>query len=77
MADYARLFHGGKSSFGNRQLVRVQVAALAKTKSGNSRSRSEIHFRVERRAECREVDFGWDEDNEMAGEFGEELLKTF
>ena len=38
---------------------------------GNSRSRSESHFRVERRAACRE------EDSDKAGEPGKELLKTF
>ena len=47
--------------------------------SGNSRSRSETHFGVERRAAraCREEDIGWEEGNKMAGEPGEELLKTF
>ena len=45
--------------------------------SGNSRSRSGTHLGVEWRAACREDKGGRDEVNEMAGEPGEELLKTF
>ena len=30
MGDDARLFHGGKFSFGNSQLVRVQAAVFGK-----------------------------------------------
>ena len=45
--------------------------------SGNSRSRSETHFRVKRRAARREEDVGREEDNDKAGERGEKLLKTF
>ena len=45
--------------------------------SGNSRSMSETLFGVERRAAHREEDVGREEDNEMAGEPREELLKTF
>ena len=44
---------------------------------GNSRSRLETHLGVERRAAQREEDEGGDEVKEMAGESGEELLKTF
>ena len=43
----------------------------------SSRSRSETHFGVERRAACREEDIDGEEGNKMAGEPGEELLKTF
>ena len=45
--------------------------------SGNSRSRSETHLGGESRAARREEDVGGEEDNEMAGEPGEESLKTF
>ena len=45
--------------------------------SRNSRSRLKTHFGVERRAARREEDSGGEEGNEMAGEPGEELLKTF
>ena len=45
--------------------------------SRNSRSRLETHFGVERRAAFREEDVGGEEGNKMAGEPGEELLKTF
>ena len=45
--------------------------------SGNSRSRWKTHFRLERRAACREEDIGREEDNEMAGEPEDESLKTF
>ena len=44
--------------------------------SGNSRSRSETHFQVERRAAYREEDVGGEEDNNNAGEPGEKLLKA-
>ena len=44
---------------------------------GNSRSRSETHFGVKRRAACREEDTGGEEDNNMARKLREELLKTF
>ena len=45
--------------------------------SGNSRSRLETHFKVERRAVGREEDVSGEEGNKMAGEPGEKLLKTF
>ena len=45
--------------------------------SGNSRSRLETHFGVERRAACRDEEIVGEEDNEMAGEPGEESLKMF
>ena len=45
--------------------------------SGNSRSRLETHFGVERRAACIEEEVGGEEGNKMAREPGEELLKTF
>ena len=45
--------------------------------SGNSRSRSKTHFRVGKRAARREEDIGREEDNKMAGELVEKLLKTF
>ena len=45
--------------------------------SGNSRSRLETHLGVERRNAQKEKDEGsGDEVNKMAGEPGEELLKT-
>ena len=37
----------------------------------------ETHYGVERRAARREEDGGGEEVNKMAGENGEELLKTF
>ena len=43
----------------------------------SSRSRSETHFGVERRAAFREEDVIEEESNKRAGEPGEELLKTF
>ena len=43
----------------------------------NSRSRLEIHFGVERRAARREEEIRGEEVRVMAGEPGEELLKTF
>ena len=45
--------------------------------SGNSRSRLETHFKVERRAAGREEDVSGEEGNKMAVEPREELLKTF
>ena len=45
--------------------------------SGNSRSRSGTHFGVESRAAQRKENIGGEEDNNNAGEPGEELLKTF
>ena len=45
--------------------------------SGKSRSRLETHLGVQRRAALREEDTGGEEVFEIAGEPGEELLKTF
>ena len=45
--------------------------------SGKSRSRSETHFEVERRAARRDEDVCGENGNEMAGEPAEDLLKTF
>ena len=45
--------------------------------SGNSRSRSETHFKVERRAAHREEAVSGEEDNTMVGEPREESLNTF
>ena len=50
---------------------------LEERMSGNSRSRLEVHLGVERRAARREGDVREEEFNMMAGEPGEELLKTF
>ena len=48
-----------------------------KRTSGNSRSRLETHLGVERKAAWRDEDVGGEEVNLMAGDPGEELLKTF
>ena len=57
---------------------KMEAVKLSKERtSGNSRSRLEIHFGVERRAARREGDVGGVEVNMMAGEPGEELLTTF
>ena len=45
--------------------------------SGKSRSRLETHLGVERRAAQRKDEGREDEVDKMAGEPGEELLKTF
>ena len=45
--------------------------------SGNSRSRLERHFRVDRRAARREEYIGGEEGYTIPGEPREELLKTF
>ena len=50
---------------------------LKERTSGNSRSRSEIHFGAESRAALRGEIVGGEEVNKMAGEHREELLKTF
>ena len=44
--------------------------------SGNSRSRLETHFGVERRAARREEDVSGEEGNKIPQEPGQELLKT-
>ena len=45
--------------------------------SVNSRSRLETHFGVERSAAHREEDVSGEKGNKIAGELGEEFLKTF
>ena len=61
----------------SEKVVADWMAKAEKINSGNSWSRSETHLGVERRAAHREEDASGKEGNKMAGEAGEELLKTF